>query len=829
MPAPVCAPSPAPRPPRRGALRFFAVLALAACGWLSAFEPASAQFLTFPNAPAPIKKKGVLGQHGQKQMLVQAREIDYDYSNKRVAAVGNVQIYYGGSTLEADKVVYDQASKRLHAEGNVSLTDEEGKITYGQIMDLSDDYRDGFVDSLRLDTPDQTRMAAARAERSQGNYTVFHNGVYTACAPCKDDPKKPPLWQVRAARIIHDQKEHMIYFEDASLEFFGKSLVWLPYFSAPDPTVKRKTGFLMSSISSSSIYGVGIEVPYYWAIAPNYDVTVAPKYTTKQGLLMQGEFRERLDNGAFLLRGSGIDQQEPDAFTAGADRKWRGSLESNGKFAINQNWVWGWDALLLSDKYYLSDYNPSLSAYRADPNRLSVTSEGISQLYLSGAGSRSYFDARSIYYLGFSSLDQQTHIPTIHPVIDYDYVFDHPIVGGELSYKVNFTSLSRNQADFDGINSATASALQGGTVNPCGADPRQNCVLRGIPGNYNRFSAESQWRRSFTDSLGQVFTPFASVRADAASLHVNDDPTVANFIQTGDSELARAMPTVGVEYRYPFISVQSWGTQTIEPIAQIIARPNEPQTGRWPNEDSQSFIFDTSNLFRVNKFAGWDRVEGGGRANYGVQYTAQLNKGGAFTALVGQSAQLFGDNSYQQPGTTNTGLDSGLDKTMSDYVAGLSYQPNSTLTFSSRYRFDQSTFDVKRLELETTAAFDRWNVSLMYGDYAAQPEIGFLDRRQGVYGTARVKLASNWAVFGGARYDLKEGKFNATNLGLGYIDDCLILALNYITGYSYSGPTVTTNHQIMLQLSLRTLGTTSTTQNVSSGTNGPVSGVGSGL
>jgi LPS-assembly protein len=326
-----------------------------------------------------------------------------------------------------------------------------------------------------------------------------------------------------------------------------------------------------------------------------------------------------------------------------------------------------------------------------------------------------------------------------------------------------------------------------------------------------------------------VFTPFASVRADAASLHVNDDPTVANFIQTGDSELARAMPTVGVEYRYPFISVQSWGTQTIEPIAQIIARPNEPQTGRWPNEDSQSFIFDTSNLFRVNKFAGWDRVEGGGRANYGVQYTAQLNKGGAFTALVGQSAQLFGDNSYQQPGTTNTGLDSGLDKTMSDYVAGLSYQPNSTLTFSSRYRFDQSTFDVKRLELETTAAFDRWNVSLMYGDYAAQPEIGFLDRRQGVYGTARVKLASNWAVFGGARYDLKEGKFNATNLGLGYIDDCLILALNYITGYSYSGPTVTTNHQIMLQLSLRTLGTTSTTQNVSSGTNGPVSGVGSGL
>jgi len=338
-------------------------------------------------------------------------------------------------------------------------------------------------------------------------------------------------------------------------------------------------------------------------------------------------------------------------------------------------------------------------------------------------------------------------------------------------------------------------------------------VLRGIPGNYNRFSAESQWRRSFTDSLGQRFTPFVSVRADAASLHVNDDPTVANFIQTGDSELTRAMPTVGVEYRYPFISVQSWGTQTIEPIAQVIARPDEPQTGRWPNEDSQSFIFDASNLFRVNKFSGWDRVEGGGRANYGIQYTAQINKAGAFTALFGQSAQLFGANSYSQAGTANTGLDSGLDKTMSDYVASFSYQPNSTLTFSSRYRFDQSSFDVKRLELETSAAFDRWNVSLMYGDYAAQPEIGFLERRQGVYGTARVKIASNWVATGAVRWDLQANQINQYVVGAGYVDDCFVLAANYVTSYNYSAGTTppVLSHAFMLQIGLRTLANSSST------------------
>ena len=120
-----------------------------------------------------------------------------------------------------------------------------GKVTYANIMDLSDDYRDGFVDSLRVDTEDETRMAATRADRTNGNYTVFENGVYTACAPCRDDPKKPPLWQVKGARIIHDQTDKMLYFENAQLEFFGVPMAYLPYFSTPDPTVKRKTGFLM--------------------------------------------------------------------------------------------------------------------------------------------------------------------------------------------------------------------------------------------------------------------------------------------------------------------------------------------------------------------------------------------------------------------------------------------------------------------------------------------------------------------------------------------------------------------------------------------------------
>jgi LPS-assembly protein len=818
-----CTRPPALRRKRRGAAQILAVLAVLACGGMFARAPVAAQELAFPSKPPVVKKATTTldSKSGEKQMLVQAREIDYDYTNHRVSAVGNVQIYYGGSTIEADKVVYDQTSKRLHAEGNVRLSEPDGKVTYGEIMDLADDYRDGFVDSLRLDSPDQTRMAAARAERSKGNFTVFHNGVYTACMPCKDDPKKPPLWQVKAARIIHDQNERMIYFEDARLEFFGKPIAWMPYFSTPDPTVKRKTGMLVPTINSTSVYGTALDVPYYWALAPDYDATIEPMITSKQGLLMQGEFRQRLINGAYSIRGAGLNQadknyfQRSDGTSTPGYRDWRGEVESSGQFALTNKWVWGWDALMVSDKTFLQDYNPRLSRYRvSDPLQTGVT-EGVSQLYLTGKGNRSYFDARTIYYLGFSESDSQNQIPVVHPVIDYNYTFDHPVIGGELGYKFNFTSLTRNEANFDAV---TRSALTAGanSGNAClTADPAvktpANCLLRGAPGTFSRFTAEAHWRRSVTDSFGQVFTPFASVRMDAGSMQVKSDPSVANYISTGETDLVRAMPTVGLEYRYPFINVQSWGTQTIEPIGQVVIRPNETQVGKWANEDSQSLIFDDSNLFRVDKFSGYDRVEGGSRANYGMQYTAQFNRGGFVNALFGQSYSLFGQNSFALTDTTNTGLDSGLDTRKSDYVSRVSYQPNSTYKFTSRFRFGNDRFDVRRMEFEASANFDRWSTSLLYGDYSAQPDIGFLDRRQGILSSGSVKLDANWVLLGAARYDINAGKFDQTRVGLGYVDDCLILGLNYITNYTYSG-NVEANHQIMLQLTLRTLGGTSFSQ-----------------
>jgi LPS-assembly protein len=798
--------------PVRAAALVLALVTMLGC-WLDA-TAAYGQFLGAPSRRSGASSTPRLLQQSRtdpnSQMLVTADEVQYDYTNERVSAVSRVQIHYSGTVLEADKVIYDQKAKRLHAEGNVRLTDADGKIIYANMMDLSDDFRDGFVDSLRLESPDKTRIAAVRAERTGSNITVFQNGVYTACEACAQDPTRPPMWQVKAARIIHDQAEKMIYYEDARMEFLGVPLAYIPFFSAPDPTVKRKTGFLFPAATYSSVYGFGVSTPFYWALAPNYDVTITPTLTSLQGPLLQAEWRHRLMSGAYSVRAAGIWQLDKDqfAFQGPSDdfnsgfRDFRGMLQTEGQFALTDRWVWGWEGTLVTDRPFLQDYSV-----------VRVPQEFVSQVYLTGVGDRSYFDARAMHYLGMSGSDRQAELPIIHPVIDYSNKLAQPIFGGELGYRFNLTSLSRTAADFDPI---TQNAFDLGLCTPLTADPAvvknpANCLLRGVPGDYTRASGEATWRRRIVDSWGQVWQPFASARVDAAAMSITPEPGVANYIPTGENSVVRGMPAAGLEYRYPLISAHTWGTQTIEPIAQVIARPDETGIGRFPNEDAQSLIFSDSNLLSVDKFSGWDRVEGGGRANVAVQYTAHFNGGGQLNAMFGQSYHLFGKNSFAIPDINNTAVDSGLETSRSDYVARLTFQPSTTYAFISRFRLDEESLAMRRVELEARVNFERWTGSILYGNYDAQPELGILTRRQGILTSGSVKLTQNWSLYAGMRYDIENQQINSTSVGLGYIDDCFGIRVTYNSSYGYDYNPLTPpepTHTVVLQISLRTLGTT---------------------
>ena len=246
--------------------------------------------------------------------------------------MGSVQLFYQGRVLQADRVTYDRASKRVYAEGHAKMTDEHGNVVYGSRFALSDDFRDGFIDSVQVLTTDKTRFTSPRIERSNGDVTVLEKGAYTACEPCKDHPERPPFWQVRATKIIENQTTHTVYYEDAQLQFWGFPVFYMPYFSSPDATVNKQTGFLAPSLVSGGNLGYGMSLPYFINLAPNYDLTLTPTFLSKQGLLGEVDWRQRLSNGTYSIKAIGIDQEQPGVFPAfpygAGDTRLRGSIES---------------------------------------------------------------------------------------------------------------------------------------------------------------------------------------------------------------------------------------------------------------------------------------------------------------------------------------------------------------------------------------------------------------------------------------------------------------------------------------------------------------------
>jgi len=789
-----------------------------------------------------------------EKMFVEADELVYNKEKDTVAAVGNARVYYQGRVLEADRVTYDRKTGRVFAEGHGKLTERDGTIVHADRFDLTEDFRDGFIESLRTDTPDKTHFSAPRLERVDEDTTVFERGTYTACEVCKNDPSKPPLWQVRAKRIIHKNEEQMVYYEDAFLEFLGIPLAYFPFFSAPDPSVKRKSGLLSPDFIYKSQLGYGTGIPIFWALAPNYDLTFTPTYYTQQGFFAEVEWRHRFENGQYYIRATGINQQNPGAFPAApfgaGDRTFRGSLESKGQIFITDKWKFGWEFTALTDKWYL--YN-----YSVPNNTLSSNyfSEVTSTLYLTGQGDRGYFDLRGYYFQGLSSHDFQPQQPIVYPVWDYNKTVDiDPAksagIGGQLELDFNFTHLSASAASFQSVGPRTLDNAYGLYDVCANYTPNSSCLLRGIGGDYTRVTFDPSWKRKFIDPIGAVWTPFAFAHVNGSWVDLNTSRTYTFASTSGVSTYSNAsqaafnngetnnfygnaMPGAGVEYRYPFLSKTSIASTVFEPIGQIIVRPNQQLgTTSMINMDAQSLVFDDSTLFEWNKYSGYDRFETGTRANYGAQISSTFSNGAFAKAVFGQSYQVAGVNSYATPDAANVGLSSGLDTRRSDYVGAFSFIPNSMLSFTAKGRFDVDTFEPRRIDLAANANFGALSGSIQYANYSAQPLIGYDVRREGLGLTSKYKVTDNYFLQGNVVFDMSRHLypqsligtttstvfFPATyGIGGGYEDECTTFSLNYTSTYQDNGSgTLVRNQTFLLSLQLRTLGGAKISQSTSS-------------
>ena len=689
------------------------------------------------------------------QMYLEANEIKVNYDNNSITAIGDVHIHYDQYDLRASKVYLNRDESILTAEENVELSEPNGYVITAEKLELSEDFKTGVFHHLQVETIHRAFINSRRADRMYGTITSLKDGLYSPYIR-QTDGFTPP-WRIHASEIIFNQNLKTISFKDSTFEVFGLPVFVIPNISITNPSVTNISGFLRPAFFSDTKLGFGLAVPYYIAAYPNRDFTVSSALLSNQGLLVGGEIRHRLRNGGYSIRSSGISQANPQLFEDSVgNREFRGAVNFIGGSRINKNWSWDWDLNAFSDSRFAKDYAvTTLARYRP-----------IQNVNLIGRSNSNTFEAQFYRFKAFTIAKNETFIPTttepfspireflqdkqplIHPMIDYQYYLKNSILGGKVSFGSNIVSLTRKTTDAFAQN--------------------EKYFFRGVKGTISRMTLFADWRRNSFHQLGHVFTPFLNLQGDFYVLS-DIDQAIAEI--TSDQVVFKGMPTLGLEYRFPLIDNYFWGSQVIEPVAQLIVRPNESRIGELPIEDSQNFVFDTSNLFEINKFSGFDRTEGGIRANLGIRQILQSNNGGSINTLIGQSFHLHGTNSFAKPDITHSTGSSGIQTDISDYVGSIHMDSNIGLRIGTNARINREELKFSRLEVESATLLGPISASLNYAFLEEQPEKGInLDRHE-LSSAANIRLFDKFRVFGSFRYDLLNQNFINDIAGFGYDDE----------------------------------------------------------
>ena len=311
--------------------------------------------------------------------------------------------------------------------------------------------------------------------------------------------------------------------------------------------------------------------------------------------------------------------------------------------------------------------------------------------------------------------------------------------------------------------------------------------MRGVEGETLRTTLQAEWKRDFVTMGGLVLTPLLHAQGDISwqdSTTTTASSTAGAL--TADDTVFRGMVTAGLEARWPILFSTSSATHVLEPMAQVFVRPDEMHAGTLPNEDAQSFVFNASNLFARDKFSGFDRMEGGTRANVGIRYNGSFANGFGLNALFGQSYHLAGDNPFASPDLTNVGVQSGLETDVSDFVGafGINYSgeaigKQASLSLVAGARFDKDDFDVKRTDLDLSYSDPVVGARVGYSFIAAQPGYGFTTDRQEIRASGSLKLHENWTLRASAAYDFEENRVTSNAIGLRYDDECFVFGVNY--------------------------------------------------
>lgn len=660
---------------------------------------------------------------GSGQVLMNANDLTYDENTGIVTARGSVELSQGERVLVADTISYDQNNDTVTASGNVSLVEPSGEVIFSNYAVLENELKTGFIQDLRVLLTDGSRLAANRAQRAAGQRKTMEKAVFSPCALCREDPTRAPLWQIKAAQVIHYEARKDIEYRDAVLELFGVPVMYTPYMVHPDPTVERRSGLLTPTLAHSDELGFIYGQPYFHAINEASDVEIEPTVFTSEGLIIRSRYRHAFSNGRLDLKSTaGI---LADRSSATNDGGIQASADLEGRFSLSDTWRTGFDFEQASKRTYLRRF------------RLGNEEILTSRLFVEGFRSRNYASVDAFKFQGLRAGDDRARQPTVLPRAQYSFIGEPDTYGGRFQFDASALSLTRSS----------------------GADSRKLSLIGG-------------WSLPYYAPAGDVYTLTASVQSD---LYSADNPTgvSSGAASADDAVTGRVFPQLGLNWRFPFVKTSPKSSQVIEPIINFVAGPNGGNSSDIPNEDSQAFEFDDTNLFELNRFEGTDRVTSGGRLDYGLKAALFDTDLGVSQIFVGQSYQLWGSSAFDSG--------SGLDTDLSDYVGRVQLAPSDWLDMLFRFRLDKNSFKPRRSELGLRIAQENYSLAIDYVLLDEQLSTTNFGNREQLDLNLSLRLNQYWSTSTRLVQDFSNNsnRTRIASLGLTYSDECFTFGLEY--------------------------------------------------
>ena len=719
------------------------------------FWQAPAAFALLQDMPAFYLKK----PSQNVPVDVRAERIIYDENAKTGTAIGNVQIRWGPYLLVARKVVYHLRTRRFEADGEVYLREPNGNVLLADYAQVDKWLREGFARHLKLVMTNGATLRARYAVRKEGNITIYTDVAYTACKECKL-PSGVPVWELRSTEAVHDQAKGRVYHRNMTFNVMGTPLFWLPWFSHPDPAHPRASGFLSPSYSSNRGLGAGVIVPYFINLAPSYDITLMPAFYTRQGVLGRAVWRHNVGPGTYSIDAGGIYQLRPEVFSRSENRRGRWFVRGKGRFQINRRWEWGFAGAVQSDR-------EMMRRYEIDKNDMLH-----SRLWLAGLDGRNYFYSEAGYMDGLRSGESDRGDLALLPWIYQEYTFAPPVMGGVLTFDSTVRSIIQREAH-----------------TPFGS------VY--VPKHQTLLATRLQWRREWITDAGLLVQPFMGLRSELRYVKDLPDPSSPGGMRD-KAVTVRMVPSAGLDVRMPFLAGWNGGYHVLTPVAQIIAAPSEYDRDKVGNEDSSAPTYSVTNLFLEDRYPGWDRFEGGVRANTGLLYSVYWDNGAFLRASVGQSYHLIGRNSF-------AGSDIGLQRKRADIVGGVALSIPDMALLSWQGRFDARNLHPRDQQAQLRLSFGPLATEVNFVRLVEDQAHGRNQSDRQVSTALSWQFDSGFNIFGGWSYSLRDKRTLTRYIGVGYDCDCAQISLRLSESHSEK-PDSKFDRTFSLYINLYTLG-----------------------